>query len=147
MRGLSRLQIPGTASREKKMKVYRLKPGDDDRPHIASGANLKKTPALSMPRLRAFVVTFAAIVVQPFAVISYGQVQTLSGSPVVVIIPGHLYSTWYLHRHCRMICCHAGFEALNYFKKARGKISCVIMRNGCGSNKSRQIFLIFTRVQ
>ena len=65
----------------KKMKVYRLKNQVIIvAPHIASGANLKNILLKYATLCGVFVVTFAAVAAQPFAVISSGPVQTLSGS-------------------------------------------------------------------
>lgn len=65
----------------KKMKVYRLKNQVIIvSSHIASGANLKNILLRYATLCGVFVVSFAAVAAQPFALISPGPVQTLSGS-------------------------------------------------------------------
>ena len=111
----------------KKMKVYRLKNQVIIvAPHIASGANLKNILLKYATLCGLFVVTFAAIVVQPFAVISYGQVQTLSGSlqpgAIIPVTETSILVPALVIAGIVTILVYAGFEVLNYFKK-RGAIS------------------------
>lgn len=105
----------------KKMKVYRLKNQVFIvAPKMNSGADLRAMLLKYATLCGLFIVTCAAILVQPFVVVSYGPVSSLSGSlqpgAAVPATEGSALIPALVIAGIVTILVYAGFEILMYWK-------------------------------
>jgi DNA-binding transcriptional ArsR family regulator len=105
----------------KKMKVYRLKNQVFIvAPKMSSGADLRAVLLKYATLCGLFVVTFAAILVQPFVMVSYVPVSSLSGSiqqgTTVPVMESSPLIPALVIAGIVTILVYAGFEILMYWK-------------------------------